>query len=102
MNDIGARRHSFSRYPLYDPATRTWTGTVHIFDVLADPAVTPESPIAPFARPPQFVAGYTPADHLLPRMRVTRSPLFLVTDNRYEVIGLITLEDVLQEITGEE
>jgi CBS domain containing-hemolysin-like protein len=35
-------------------------------------------------------------------MRVTRQPLFLVTDDRCETIGLITLEDVLREITGEE
>ena len=53
-------------------------------------------------RPPQLVAAYLPVDHLLPRMRVTRLPLFLVTDDRYEVIGLITLEDVLREVTGED
>jgi CBS domain containing-hemolysin-like protein len=150
-----ARSHAFSRYPIHDPATNTWTGVVHILDVLADPSNDPangtddpkieriaqdfsSSPrresegdvghrrdfptaesakktskaegfrdrgsktVADYARPPQLVAGYTPADHLLPRMRVTRSPLFLVTDTRYEVVGLITLEDVLQEITGED
>jgi len=97
-----ARAHAFSRYPIFDPATRAWTGVVHIFDVLADPSPAPSKTVADYARSPQLVAGYTPADHLLPRMRVTRSPLFLVTDNRYEVVGLITLEDVLQEITGEE
>ena len=58
-------------------------------------------PQRPGPRPPQLVASYLPVDYLLPRMRVTRLPLFLVTDDRYEVIGLITLEDVLREITGE-
>ncbi|MBR6021264.1 MAG: DUF21 domain-containing protein [Kiritimatiellae bacterium] len=96
-----ARAHDFSRYPLYDPATRSWTGVVHVLDVLADPSPAPTQTVSDYAHPPQLVAGNTPADHLLPRMRVTNSPLFLVTDSRYEVIGLITLEDVLTEITGE-
>ena len=96
-----ARARAFSRYPLYDPATRAWTGVVHVLDVLADADPDPSRTVADYAHPPQLVAGYTPADHLLPRMRVTKSPLFLVTDSRYEVVGLITLEDVLSEITGE-
>lgn len=96
-----ARAREFSRLPVYDPEQKSFVGVVHIFDLLAD-----ENPAgktaADYMRPPQLVAAYLPVDHLLPRMRVTRLPLFLVTDDRYEVIGLITLEDVLREITGEE
>jgi CBS domain containing-hemolysin-like protein len=33
-------------------------------------------------------------------MRVTRQPLVLVSDERLEVIGLVTLEDVLDEVVG--
>ena len=39
---------------------------------------------------------------LLDRWEGRGLPAFLVADDRYEVIGLITLEDVLQEVTGEE
>ena len=95
-----ARTREFNRLPVYDPAQQSFVGVVHIFDLLSD-----ESPAgktaADYMRPPQLVASYLPVDHLLPRMRVTRLPLFLVTDDRYEVIGLITLEDVLREVTGE-
>ena len=96
-----ARTREFNRLPVFDPAQKAFVGVVHVFDLLADE--TPDGKTAAdYMRPPQLVASYLPVDHLLPRMRVTRLPLFLVTDDRYEVIGLITLEDVLQEITGEE
>ena len=96
-----ARTREFNRLPVYDPAQKSFVGVVHIFDVLADDAPAGKT-VADYMRPPQLVAAYLPVDHLLPRMRVTRLPLFLVTDDRYEVIGLITLEDVLREVTGEE
>ncbi|NLG35039.1 MAG: DUF21 domain-containing protein [Lentisphaerae bacterium] len=96
-----ARRREFNRLPVYDPVQKTFVGVVHVFDVLADDAPGGKT-AAGYMRPPQLVASYLPVDHLLPRMRVTRLPLFLVTDDRYEVIGLITLEDVLREVTGEE
>ena len=95
-----ARKTAYSRFPVYDVAKKTFTGVVNLFDVLSDPSPAGKT-VATYARPLQLVASYLPADHLLPRMRVTRSPLFLVTDARYEIVGLITLEDVLAEITGE-
>ncbi len=96
-----ARAREFSRIVVFDPSQKSFVGVVHIFDLLADDH--PEGKTAAdYMRPPQLVASYLPVDHLLPRMRVTRLPLFLVTDDRYEVIGLITLEDVLREVTGED
>ena len=95
-----ARVREFNRLPVYDSDQKSFVGVVHVFDVLADDAPAGKT-AADYLRPPQLVAAYLPVDHLLPRMRVTRSPLFLVTDDRYEVIGLITLEDVLREVTGE-
>ena len=96
-----ARAREFNRFPVFDPAQKSFVGVVHVFDVLADDSPDGKT-AAHYMRPPQLVASYLPVDHLLPRMRVTRLPLFLVADDRYEVIGLITLEDVLQEVTGEE
>ena len=95
-----ARTREFNRLPVYDAEHKSFVGVVHIFDLLADDAPAGKT-AADYMRPPQLVASYLPVDHLLPRMRVTRLPLFLVTDDRYEVIGLITLEDVLREVTGE-
>lgn len=94
-----ARREELSRFPVWDPATRRFVGVVNVFDVLADEA--PEAKTAEaYMRHPQFVAAHTLADHVMPRMRVTRQPLMLVTDEKGEVIGVVTLEDVLSVIVG--
>jgi CBS domain containing-hemolysin-like protein len=51
-------------------------------------------------RPPQLVAATAPVDHILPRMRVTKQPIVLVTDEKYAVSGYVTLDMVLEEIVG--
>lgn len=95
-----ARAHDISRYPVFDAGKKAFVGVVHVLDVVGDETPGAKT-VADYMRAPQLVASYLPVDHLLPRMRVTRLPLFLVTDERYEVVGLITLEDVLEEIVGE-
>jgi CBS domain containing-hemolysin-like protein len=96
-----ARAREVNRFPVYDPARRKYIGIVHIFDVLADESAAGKT-ARDYMRPPQFVAEHMLVDHVLPRMRATRQPLTLVTDAHYEVIGLITLNDVLRVIVGDE
>lgn len=94
-----ARAYDVNRFPVYDKEKRIYAGVVHIFDVLSDEAAAGKT-VLQYVRPAQMIASYLPVDHLLPRMRVTKSPMFLVTDERFEVVGLVTLEDVLEEIVG--
>lgn len=94
-----ARAKEFNRYPVYDEEQKKFVGIVHIFDPLAK-RNTANQPVSVFMRPAQFVGDYLPVDHVLPRMRVTQQPMMLVTDDRFEVIGLITQEDVLDEVVG--
>jgi putative hemolysin len=94
-----ARREELSRFPVWDPTAHRFVGVVNVFDVLADEA--PDAKTAEsYMRHPQFVAGHTLADHVMPRMRVTRQPLMLVTDEKGEVTGVVTLDDVLSVIVG--
>jgi putative hemolysin len=95
-----AREKEFNRFPVYDGERKTFIGLVHIFDVLADIQSTGKI-VKDYMRPPQLVSIFTPVDHVLPRMRVTRQPMVLVSDERMEVVGLVTLEDVLEEVVGE-
>jgi len=94
-----ARAREFSRLPVWDAAQRAYTGIVNIADVLADAGATGKA-ARDYQRPPQFVASHIPVDHVLPRMRVTRQPMVLVVNERMEVIGLLTLTDVLDEVIG--
>jgi len=94
-----ARSKVFNRFPVYDQKKKEFVGIVHIFDILADPEHE-NNKVTHYMRRPQFVGNHTPVDHILPRMRVTRQPMVLITNDRFEVIGLITQEDVLDEVVG--
>ncbi|MBU1693458.1 MAG: hemolysin family protein [Verrucomicrobia bacterium] len=94
-----ARAREINRFPVQDPENKSFVGIVHIFDVLADSS-NADKQVRDYMRPCQFVADHAPVDHILPRMRVTRQHMILVTDDRFEVIGLVTLEDVVDEVIG--
>ena len=92
-----ARTKKVSRLPVRQEESDQFIGIVYIFDVLKD---TESKRALHIMRPPQFVSGDTPCDDLLPRMKLSRQPLALVTNQHSEVIGLITIEDLLLEIVG--
>lgn len=94
-----ARSGKHTRLPVFSAEEDRFIGIVYVFDVLADPEATDKC-ARDFMRPPQFVDHHQHADKILPRMRRSRQPLALVTDDRSRVVGLVTTEDVLEEIVG--
>lgn len=96
-----ARQKSVSRIPIYDDQAGKFTGFVNIRDMLVADTPLRDRTAQDFARPPQYVSAVSRADQLLPRMRLSRQPLALVHNDREQVIGLVSIEDVLEEIVGE-
>lgn len=94
-----ARAQAADQFPVFDTGRNTFVGVVYLIDVLSDEAPAGKS-AKDYMRPPQLVASDTPVDHVLPRMRVTRQPIVLVADEKQDVIGYITLDDVVDEIVG--
>jgi CBS domain containing-hemolysin-like protein len=76
-------------------------GLVHVHDLLAalmrDRAVELRELLRPLDRVPEEM----PVTELLRRMRDERRQMFLVTDEQRATIGLVTLEDLLEELVGE-
>ncbi|MCX7817686.1 MAG: CNNM domain-containing protein [Kiritimatiellae bacterium] len=95
-----ARTTDFSRFPVRDPNSGEIVGVVNIYDVLSD-ADAERRTVDHYMRRPQLVAEHTIADHVMPRMRVTRQPLMLVADEGGRVTGILTLEDVLAIMVGQ-
>jgi magnesium and cobalt transporter len=58
-------------------------------------------PVAPLIRPPLFVPEGQPAAILLRQLQRERRHLALVIDEHGGTAGIITLEDLLEEIVGE-
>src|SRR5437899_4500575 len=60
-----------------------------------------DSPITPFIRPVYFVPETKPVADLLEEMQKARVQLSMVIDEYGGVAGLVTVEDILEEIVGE-
>jgi CBS domain containing-hemolysin-like protein len=92
-----------SRLPVYREALDTVVGMVHIKDVfaiLATGAPHPDS-IAGLIRDPLYVPQSMGALDLLAQMRSSRTHLAIVLDEYSGTEGLITIEDLIEEIVGE-
>jgi len=94
-------REAHSRIPVYRATLDDIAGVVHIKDVLACWSQNCESTLSEILRPVLFVAPSMPILELLLQMRVSRKHLALVVDEFGGVDGLVTIEDLVEEIVGE-
>jgi CBS domain containing-hemolysin-like protein len=94
-----ARESGFTRLAVYDSKGEV-AGIVNISDVLSSGPAADEAKALDYMRAPQFITENMPVDDVLPRMRALRQPMCFVTDQESLVIGLVTTEDVLEEIVG--
>lgn len=95
--------HGHSRMPVYRDTLDNITGMIHIkdvFAVLAEGEERPES-LEAFIRQPRFVPQSMGAIELLEEMRRTRTHLAIVIDEYSGTEGLVTIEDLVEEIVGE-
>ena len=89
-----------SRLPVYRGTLDDAIGMVHIKDVLA--AGGPHNfRLTDIIRKPLFVAPSMPLLDLLLEMRMKRMHMALVIDEHGGIDGLITIEDVVEEIVGD-
>jgi len=95
--------HGHSRLPVYRDTLDSIIGMIHIkdvFAVLASVEQPPES-LEAFIRQPRFVPQNMSVLALLDEMRRTRTHLAIVLDEYSGTEGLVTIEDLVEEIVGE-
>jgi CBS domain containing-hemolysin-like protein len=98
-----AVRSRHTRLPVCDPrlGLDRPLGLIHAHDLLAAALEHPGAALGELLRPLARVSRSTPVTALLTWMRDERSHMVLVTDERSRTIGLLTLEDLLEELVGE-
>ena len=94
-------RLGHSRIPVYRETLDDAIGMVHIKDVLAWRSEEDSFQLAKIVRRVLFVAPSMRVLELLLEMRVKRSHMALVVDEFGGVDGLVTIEDLVEEIVGE-
>lgn len=94
-----ARRSGHTRFPLCEGDLDHPIAIVHIKDIFR--ADRPIAKIQDIARPIVFVPETLELDRLLKRMRAEKFHLAAVMDEYGGVSGVVTLENVIEEIVGE-
>jgi putative hemolysin len=73
-------------------------GIVHLRDLISVPG---DRAVDDCARPPMLLPDSLPVSDALRRFKAERQHIALVVDERGAVAGIVTLEDILEEIVGE-
>lgn len=92
----------YSRLPVYREQIDNVEGIIYVRDLLQCwPDNRENEPITSFIRPVYFVPETKPVADLLEEMQKARQQLAMVIDEYGGVAGLVTVEDILEEIVGE-
>ncbi|HIR87421.1 MAG TPA: HlyC/CorC family transporter [Candidatus Fimimorpha faecalis] len=94
------REDMFTRFPVYEESTDDVIGVINMKDVLLYDHQTPFS-IRNYLREVHFTYEHSSTLELLQEMRETSSNVTIVLDEYGATVGMITLEDLLEEIVGE-
>jgi putative hemolysin len=92
---------SHSSFPVFDGSPEQTVGVVTIRDLLRAVARGETLDLARLARPPLYVPETARISALLRELQRARHELAMVVNEHGSVVGLVTIEDVLEEIVGE-
>jgi CBS domain containing-hemolysin-like protein len=97
-----AQKHPFTRYPVYREDLDNVIGVVHLRDLVGiAPDAARRTRVTQVMRRVVAVPETLHLDKALAEMRRQRIPLFLVIDEFGGTAGLVTMEDILEELVGE-
>lgn len=93
----------YTRLPLYEDSLDNVIGVLYAKDLLRSRTEQAEKDVdlRAIARPPFFISEYQHVDDLLTTFRRKGIHIAIVIDEYSQIIGLVTLEDVLEELVGE-
>ena len=93
------KTNGFSRMPVYSGNIFKIIGIVSVYDLMQ--ADSGDTPVKEFLRPALFVSEFTYVDELLSRMQTEKQVMAVVVNEHGACVGIITVEDILEELVGE-
>ena len=99
VREVADKQHS--RMPVYDGRVDNIVGILHVFDLLSVGAHEREAPIQSLSRPVTYVPETVMAVDLLVRLQGSGTPMAVVVDEYGGAVGIVTIEDLLEEVVGE-
>ena len=104
MVDDAARRAAEagrSRYPIYAGSVDDVVGIVHVKQILATLTEGKRDTVRSVMRPPIFVPGSREVEDVLADLKRLKAQMAIVLDEYGGTAGIVTMEDLLEEIVGE-
>lgn len=98
------KEEKYTRYPLIDRDKDNILGVVNIKEVLTDciqQKCTGDRPLIPYLKPVIYVIETIPIQELLVKLQKNRSHMAVLSDEYGGTAGIVTVEDILEEIVGE-
>jgi len=96
------RENMYTRYPVYRNDRDNIVGFIHSKDLFLHPSIdSPEFTLDEIVRPPLYVPESKRASDLLREMQRKRMQIALVVNEYGDINGLVTTEDLLEELVGE-
>lgn len=92
------RRRRYSRMPVYRQKRSDIIGVLNVFDLFYQDQARP---VKDLVRPLPRVSRSARIDEALLTLRSARMPMGLVVGPREEPLGIVTIKDLLEEVTGE-
>jgi putative hemolysin len=93
-----------NRIPLYQDSIDHIVGVLHIRDLLAalrQPPPPPPTEVRELMKPPLFIPETKPLAELLKELQARHQQMAIVVDEYGGTAGLVTVEDLVEEIVGE-
>jgi CBS domain containing-hemolysin-like protein len=95
------RKSGYNRLPVHDGNTSSIVGCVTLttWDLMEEGLF--KKPLSELVKPVLYVPTHQTIDLLLPELRKRHDHMAIVVDEYGSAVGLITLEDILEEVVGE-
>lgn len=102
LEEVGAKftQTRYSRLLVYEETIDRIVGVIHQKDFYAGMGVT-DQPISEIMTPPVFIHQTEKVDDLLQLLQSTKSHMAIVVDEYGGTLGVVTMEDILEELVGE-
>ena len=91
----------YARIPIYEKSIDQITGIVHVKDLLDTILKNDRRAVAGIARPPYFISETKKVSELLREFQSEHLQIAIVVDEYGGTAGIITTEDIIEEIVGE-
>jgi putative hemolysin len=95
------RRSGFSRVPLYGESTDEIKGIIHVKDLIGIDQIQGEESVASLVRQPVFVPESARVSEFFKDLISTKTHMAVVIDEYGSFVGIVTMEDMLEELIGE-